>query len=187
MKNFIQDFGEWSRIVESTEPDDLKSKVEQLRHLASVGMIEDYEIKDFIRKQRSANAVELIPEVQDIMNSPEYAELQSHGLELVSSKAQLFHGTIIFGFPGYSPRDGYAIGLFPGNKYIRRMTPKGIKLGIQYRELGSMNIKIKELSDIPDNRFYQVAMRWILDHIDLEDPKFGMKRKTRKGYFDQFN
>jgi hypothetical protein len=187
MQNFIQGFSEWSRIVESTEPDDLKSKVEQLRHLAEIGMIEDYELKDFIRKQRSSNAVELIPEVQDIKNSPEYAELQSHGLELVSSRAQLFHGTFLFGFPEYSPRDGYAIGLFPGNKYIRRMKPKGIKLGVWKRELGSMDFRIKELRDIPNDQFYRVAMRWILDHIDLEDPKFGMKRKTHKGYFNQFN
>ena len=94
-------------------------------------------------------------------------------------------GNVLFSFPGYRPHDKYAIGIYPGIKKIRRMTPKGIALGVWGRRIGSMDFLIKNLSFVPDDQFYRVAMRWILDHIDFEDPQFSVKRNTRKGYFDQ--
>ena len=185
MKNFITGFGQWSRIFENESEDDVNQKIEDLRQLVDLGMIDQHEITAFLRKRGASTIIQNVPEIQEIVSSPEYAELQSYGLELVSSKTQLLNGSILFSFPGYRPRDKYAIGLFPGPRVIRRVTPKGIDLGIRNRSEGSMDFRIKDLHNIQPDRFYRVAMRWILDHIDLEDPKFGMKRKTRKGYFDQ--
>jgi hypothetical protein len=185
VKNFVAGFGRWSRVFENESEEDINQKIEDLRQLVNLGMIDKQEITAFLRKRGVPAIIENVPEIQEIVNSPEYRELQEHGLELVSSKTQLLNGSILFGFPGYRPYDGYAIGLFPGPKLIRRMTPKGIDLGIWRRGIGSMDFRIKDLSNISDDRFYQVAMRWILDHIDLSDPGFSVKRKTRKGYFDQ--
>jgi len=165
--------------------DEINRRIEDLRQLVDLGLIDQHEITAFLRKRGVPTIIENVPEIQEIVNSPEYAELQSYGLKLVSSKTQLLNGSILFGFPGYRPYDGYAIGLFPGPKMIRRMTPKGIDLGIWGRRIGSMDFRIKELKDIPRDKFYRVAMRWILDHIDLEDPEFSVKRRTRKGYFDR--
>ena len=185
MKNFVAGFGQWSRVFENESEENIDQKIEDLRQLIDLGMIDQQEITAFLRKRGVPAIIENVPEIQEIMDSPEYRELQSHGLELVSSKTQLLNGSILFGFPGYRPYDGYAIGLYPGPKLIRRMTPKGIDLGIRFRRKGSMDFRIKDLRNIPEDSFYRVAMRWILDHIDLEDPQFSVKRNTRKGYFDQ--
>ena len=185
MKNFVAGFRKWSRLFENESEENVNQKIEDLRQLAELGMIDKQEITSFLRKRGVPTIIEHVPEIQEIVNSPEYQELQERGLELVSSKTQLFNGSILFGFPGYRPRDKYAIGLFPGPKVIRRMTPKGIDLGIRNRSVGSMDIRIKDLRAIPEDQFYRVAMRWILDHIDFDDPRFSVKRNTRKGYFDQ--
>jgi hypothetical protein len=151
-------------------------------------MIDQQEIRDFLKKKGPSAMIKHLPEIAAITQLPEYGELQEKGLELVSSRTQLLNGSIIFAYPGYRRHNGYAIGLFPGPKLIRRMTPKGIWTGVRGRTpygYGSMDFRIKELRDIPEEQFYRVAMRWILDHIDLEDPEFSVKRKTRKGYFDQ--
>ena len=185
MKNFVAGFGKWSTVFENESEEDINQKIEDLRHLAELGMIDAQEVTAFLRKRGVPTIIENVPEIQEIVNSPEYQELQERGLGLVSSKTQLFNGSILFGFPGYRPRDKYAIGLFPGPKVIRRVTPKGIDLGIRNRSVGSMDIRIKDLRAIPEDQFYRVAMRWILDHIDFDDPRFSVKRNTRKGYFDQ--
>jgi hypothetical protein len=188
VKNFVAGFGKWSTVFENESEEDINQKIEDLRHLAELGMIDAQEVTAFLRKRGVPTIIENVPEIQEIVTSPEYQELQDHGLELVSSKTQLFNGSILFGFPGYRPHDGYGIGLFPGPQVIRRMTPKGIWTGVRGRTpygIGSMDIRIKDFRDIPSDQFYRVAMRWILDHIDLDDPHFSVKRKTRKGYFDQ--
>ncbi len=184
MKNFVIGFKQWSKIFENESEEDVNQKIEDLRQLVDLGMIDQQEITSFLRKRGVPTIIQNVPAIQEIVNSPEYKELQEHGLELVSSKTQLLHGTILFGKPGYRPYDGYAIGIFPGVKIIRRMTPKGIDLGIWGRRIGSMDFRIKNIDFVPDDQFYRVAMRWILDHIDLEDPQFSVKRKTRKGYFN---
>jgi hypothetical protein len=188
MENFVTGFGKWSRVFENESEEDINQKIEDLRQLVYLGMIDDREITAFLRKRGVPSIIDNVPEIQAIVSSPEYAELQSHGLELVSSKTQLLNGSILFGFPGYRPHDKYAIGLFPGPKVIRRMTPKGIWTGVRGRRpygYGSMDIRIIDLRSTPEDQFYRVAMRWILDHVDLEDPEFSVKHKTRKGYFDQ--
>lgn len=186
MKNFVVGFKQWSKIFENESEEDINQKIEDLRQLVDLGMIDQHEITAFLRKRGVPTIIQNVPAIQEIVNSPEYKELQEHGLELVSSKTQLLHGTILFGEPGYRPYDGYAIGIFPGVKIIRRMTPKGIDLGIWGRRIGSMDFRIKNIDFVPDDKFYKVAMRWILDHIDLDHPEFPVKRKTRKGYFDQY-
>jgi hypothetical protein len=188
MENFLTGFGKWSKVFENESEENINQKIEDLRQLVYLGMIDDHEITAFLRKRGVPTIIKNVPEIQEIVNSPEYQELQDHGLELVSSKTQLFNGSILFGFPGYRPHDGYGIGLFPGPKVIRRMTPKGIWTGVRGRRpygIGSMDIRIKDLRTIPGDQFYRVAMRWILDHIDFEDPQFSVKHNTRKGYFDQ--
>lgn len=185
MKNFIAGFGKWSNLFENESEEDINQKIEDLRQLADLGMIDQTEITAFLRKRGVPTIIKNVPWIQEIVNSPEYRELQEHGLEIVSSRTQILRGNIIIGFPGYRPYDGYAIGIYPDVKKIRRMTPKGIDLGLWMRRIGSMDFLIKKLDFVPDDQFYRVAMRWILDHIDLEDPEFSVKRKTRKGYFDQ--
>jgi hypothetical protein len=184
VKNFVAGFGQWSRVFENRSDEDISQKIEDLRNLADLGMIDQQEITDFLRQEGAPALIKYSPEIQAIVNTPEYSELQSHGLELVSSRTQLLNGSIIFGFPGYRRHNGYAIGLFPFPKLIRRMTPKGIPLGVKNRRVGSLDFEIKRLGFVASNQFYQVAMRWILDHIDLSNPKFPVKQNTRKGYFD---
>jgi hypothetical protein len=188
VKNFVAGFGQWSKLFESESEEEVNQKIEDLRQLADLGMIDRQEITEFLRKRGVPTIMNSVPEIQEIVNSPEYQELQELGLGIVSSKTQLLRGNVIFGFAGYRPHDGYAIGIYPGVKKIRRMTPKGIPMGVRGRSpygIGSMDIQIKDLGFVSDDQFYRVAMRWILDHIDFEDPRFSVKRNTRKGYFDQ--
>jgi hypothetical protein len=185
MKRFVSDFKQWSRVFENRSEEDPNQELEHLSVLADLGFIDDVEVKKVLRTRGVPDIIKYTKYIQEIVDSPEYGELQEHGLELVSSKTQLLNGSIIFGRPGYRSHDSYAIGLFPGPKLIRRMTPKGISLGIRGRRIGSMDFRIKDLRDIPESQFYRVAMRWILDHIDFNDPKFSVKSRTRKGYFNQ--
>ena len=185
MKNFVADFREWSRVFENESDEEITQKIEDLRQLADLGMVDQQEIRDFLKGKGAAALIKHDPEIIAITQLPEYRELQEKGLDIVSSRTQLLSGSIIFAYPGYRRHDGYAIGLFPGIKLIRRMMPKGIPLGIRSRRYGSMDFEIKRLNFVPNDQFYRVAMRWILDHIDFDDPQFSVKRNTRKGYFDQ--
>ena len=185
MKRFVSDFKQWSRVFENRSEEDPNQELEHLSVLADLGFIDDAEVKKVLRTRGVPDIIKYTKYIQEIVNSPEYGELQGHGLEIVSSKTQLLNGSILFGRPGYRPHDSYAIGLFPGPKLIRRMMPKGIPLGVWRRKIGSMDFIIRKLHDIPESKFYRVAMRWILDHIDFNDPEFSVKRRTRKGYFNQ--
>lgn len=117
--------------------------------------------------------------------------LFAKGLHMVSSPTQLMNGTIVFSLdPNYRSKDGWGIGFFPGPKVIRRMTPKGINIGIWSRRggMGSMNIEIKKFRDtrsIAD--FFNQAMLWAAEKIDFEhatlypEPtawKYNVKKKT---------
>ncbi len=185
MKNFVAGFKEWSRVFENESEEEITQKIEDLRQLADLGMVDQQEIRDFLKGKGSAALIKHDPEITAITQLPEYRELQEKGLDIVSSRTQLLNGSIIFAYPGYRRHDGYAIGLFPGIRLIRRMMPKGIPMGIRSRRYGSMDFEIKKLRFVPGDQFYRVAMRWILDHIDFDDPQFSVKRNTRKGYFDQ--
>lgn len=184
MQKFVPNFKEWQRLFENESTDDLDTRLEDMRRLADLGMIDKRELRNFLKREGAPALIKYDPALTEITRLPEYRELQERGLDIVSSRTQLMNGSIIFGRPGYRPYDGYAIGLFPDIQKIRRMKPKGIPLGVRARKYGSMDFTIKDLSVDPEN-FYRVAMRWVLDHIDLDDPFFPVKNKTRKGYFDQ--
>jgi hypothetical protein len=172
-------------VFENESEEEITQKIEDLRQLADLGMVDQREIRDFLKGKGSAAIIKHDPEIAAITQLPEYRELQEKGLDIVSSRTQLLNGSIIFAYPGYRRHDGYAIGLFSGIRLIRRMMPKGIPMGIRRRRYGSMDFEIKKLRFVPGDQFYRVAMRWILDHIDFDDPQFSVKRNTRKGYFDQ--
>lgn len=117
--------------------------------------------------------------------------LFAKGLHMVSSPTQLMNGTIVFSLdPEYRSKDGWGIGFFPGPKVIRRMTPKGINIGIWNRPggMGSMNIEIKKFRDTGSAaNFFNQAMLWAAEKIDFEhatlypEPtawKYNVKKKT---------
>jgi hypothetical protein len=117
--------------------------------------------------------------------------LFAKGLHMVSSPTQLMNGTIVFSLdPAYRSKDGWGIGFFPGPKVIRRMTPKGINIGIWSRRggMGSMNIEIKKFRDTGSaTNFFNQAMLWAAEKIDFEhatlypEPtawKYNVKKKT---------
>lgn len=117
--------------------------------------------------------------------------LFAKGLHMVSSPTQLMNGTIVFSLdPNYRSKDGWGIGFFPGPKVIRRMTPKGINVGIWSRRggLGSMNVEIKKFRDTGSAaNFFNQAMLWAAEKIDFEhatlypEPtawKYNVKKKT---------
>lgn len=117
--------------------------------------------------------------------------LFAKGLHMVSSPTQLMNGTIVFSLdPAYRSKDGWGIGFFPGPKVIRRMTPKGINIGIWNRRgaMGSMNIEIKKFRDTGSSaNFFNQAMLWAAEKIDFEhatlypEPtawKYNVKKKT---------
>jgi hypothetical protein len=117
--------------------------------------------------------------------------LFAKGLHMVSSPTQLMNGTIVFSLdPAYRSKDGWGIGFFPGPKVIRRMTPKGINIGIWNRQgsMGSMNIEIKKFKDTGSAaNFFNQAMLWAAEKIDFEhatlypEPtvwKYNVKKKT---------
>ena len=192
MDNFIYSFNNWSRLNENSD-DEISKKISDLSFLADLGMIPKKEILQFLYDEGAETLLKHNPIMQNFLKSPEYSELKALGLDIVSSRTQLRNGNIILGYPGYDPRTSFGIGLFLDTKYIRRMMPKGLPLGIQWRKLGSMDYRIKELTSVNTEDFYVIAARWILDHIDFEKstnshgiPDFPVKQRTRKGYFDKF-
>lgn len=192
MNTYIPKFSKWVKIYESDDIS-IDDMLLDIRHLVEVGIIDSSVIKSILRKKGADEVLSSIPEVQEILNSPEYAELQSHGLELVSSKTQLINGNLIFGYPGYSVRNQFAIGLYLGARKVKRITPKNIPLGIWRRRdgLGRMDDTIKEFQNVPADQFYKVTLRWVLDHIDFNKssnrhniPDFPVKKRTARGYFN---
>lgn len=192
MDNFIYSFNNWSHINENRDEEILK-KINDLSFLAELGIIPKRDIMQFLYDEGADAMLQNDPSMKNFINSPEYSELKALGLEVVSSRTQLRNGNIILGYSGYSPKNSFGIGLFLDGKLIRRMTPKGIPLGIQWRKLGSMDYQIKKLTSVNTEDFYVIAARWILDHIDFEKstnshnlPDFPVKQRTRRDYFDKF-
>jgi len=195
VKKFIADFTSWAQVFESRSQEEVTQRIEDIKQLVDLGMVKPDELTAFLKKEGVSAMIEHMPEIKRITDSLEYREILERGLVLVSSPTQLLNGTIVFGYPGYRLRDQFAIGLFPGTKTIKRMTPKGIPMGVEGRSpygIGSLDFRIKQLENVPDDQFYRVAMRWILDHIDFEQidrrsgtPFFPVKNRTRAGYFER--
>lgn len=142
-----------------------------------------------------------LPEIKEVLESPEAQMLRDRGLEVVSSTTQLLNGTLVWAKPGYARPKGWGLGFFPGPSVIRRMTPKGIKI-VWGRSLGSMDIVMKTIPRTAysnDTEFYRVAMKWAAEHINWDqlekahetgDPevwRYYVKGKTKRDYFNNEN
>ena len=185
MKQYLTTFSKWTTLNESAEYS-ITHKLEDLRQLAELGLIDISEIKKELRKHNANTLLETLPEVKELLATPEYKKLQELGLELVSSRTQLLNGTLVFGQPGYSRKDQFAIGLFQ-NKVIKRMTPKGVPRGIWMRKIGEMDVNIKSFKQVPDQDFYKIALDWIINYIDFDKldsrsntPYYPVKTRTPK-------
>ena len=200
-------------IAESNEPDQansetfdrINSTLTELNYYVSIGILRDSEF----RKQLSQLTKELFNYHRGIVSSPSrYMEdliklgdtsglavltalgsegtkaLIANGLYLVSSITQLGNGSLIFSVdPNYRRSDGWGIGFFPGPKIIRRMTPKGINIGVWSRTYGSMDILIKKFKDTgSDLEFYNTAMLWAAENIDFEHAKLYPENQVWKYY-----
>ena len=200
-------------IAESNEPDQansetfdrINSTLTELNYYVSIGILRDSEF----RKQLSQLTKELFNYHRGIVSSPSrYMEdliklgdtsglavltalgsegtkaLIANGLYLVSSITQLGNGSLIFSVdPNYRRSDGWGIGFFPGPKIIRRMTPKGINIGVWSRTSGSMDILIKKFKDTgSDLEFYNTAMLWAAENIDFEHAKLYPENQVWKYY-----
>ena len=110
--------------------------------------------------------------------------LFAKGLHMVSSPTQLINGSLVFSLdPEYRRRDGWGIGFFPGPRVVRRMTPKGINIGVWGRSYGSMDVNIKAFKNTSDDLdFYNTAMLWAADNIDFEKARENPEPQVWKYY-----
>jgi hypothetical protein len=144
-----------------------------------------------------------IPELKEVLRSPEAQVLRDRGLVVVSSVTQLLNGTLVWAKPGFRRADGWGLGFFPGPSKIRRMTPKVINLGVWGRSggIGSMDVEMKAIPKSAysnEAEFYRVSMKWAADHIDWDQLeaaerrgrdtwRYYVKGKTKQGYFNDEN
>jgi hypothetical protein len=180
-------------INESAE--DAKSEREALDYLLSVGLIsKEQHRKDLAVSSRIHNPPatdRLSPAAMTAVNSPEAKALLDAGLYLVSSNIRNVRGNLVYGPASYDRAEDYALGFFPQIRKVRRMTPKAPlrdRYGGLWRSNPPQDDTIKEFTMArSDDEFYKIAMRWVLDHVDLdyERTHFPVKKKTARGYFDQ--
>ena len=189
--------------------DQLKSTLTELNYLLSIGVIsgrdakseitklqkEIWQIKNIDVKKLDANSAEYIDDLIKLGDDTGLAALATlksdgakaliaKGVYMVSSITQLGNGSLIFSVdPNYRRSDGWGIGFFPGPKIIRRMTPKGINIGVWSRMAGSMDILIKKFKDTgSDLEFYNTAMLWAAENIDFEHAKLYPENQVWKYY-----
>jgi len=150
---------------------------------------------------RGEHAGTALPEIREVLDSPEAQLLKDKGLEVVSSPTQLLNGTLVWAKPGYSRANGWGLGFFPGPSKIRRMTPKGLNLGVWGRRVGSMDVEMKAIPTSAyanETEFYRIAMKWAAEHIDWNQLemaerqgqsawRYYVKGKTKQGYFNDEN
>jgi len=169
--------------------DEFKKIVDSYRKLVK-GLDLNYQQHEDIEILKNLNQLSGINTLTGLESDGAKA-LFAKGLHMVSSPTQLMNGTIVFSLdPAYRSKDGWGIGFFPGPKVIRRMTPKGINIGIWNRAggMGSMNIEIKKFRDTGSAaNFFNQAMLWAAEKIDFEhatlypEPtawKYNVKKKT---------
>jgi hypothetical protein len=196
------------------EDESSEEKLVKLARLRDLGLLEPDQYRQdskSIRKDamlaatdRGEYAGTALPEIREILDSPEAQLLRAKGLEVVSSPTQLLNGTLVWAKPGYTRAKGWGLGFFPGPSKIRRMTPKGIDVGVWGRTggIGSMDVEMKAIPRSAyrnEAEFYRVAMKWAANHVDwaqLEaadrtgDPavwRYYVKGKTKQGYFNDEN
>ena len=193
----------------SVDTDQLKSTLTELNYLLSIGVISGrdakseitklqkdiWQIKNIDVKKLDANSAEYIDDLIKLGDDTGLAALATlksdgakaliaKGVYMVSSITQLGNGSLIFSVdPNYRRSDGWGIGFFPGPKIIRRMTPKGINIGVWSRTSGSMDILIKKFNDTgSDLEFYNTAMLWAAENIDFEHAKLYPENQVWKYY-----
>lgn len=193
----------------SVDTDQLKSTLTELNYLLSIGVISGrdakseitklqkdiWQIKNIDVKKLDANSAEYIDDLIKLGDDTGLAALATlksdgakaliaKGVYMVSSITQLGNGSLIFSVdPNYRRSDGWGIGFFPGPKIIRRMTPKGINIGVWSRTYGSMDILIKKFKDTgSDLEFYNTAMLWAAENIDFEHAKLYPENQVWKYY-----
>ena len=179
-------------INESDE--DFKAEQEALDYLLSVGLIsKEQHRKDSAMSSRIHNPPStsmLSPAAITAVNSPEAKALLDAGLYLVSSNIRKSRGNLVYGPAHYDRIKDYALGFFPEIRKVRRMTPKAPYRSpygwVSSNPPQDETIKIFTMAKSDDD-FYKIAMRWVLDHVDLdyENKNFPVKKKTARGYFDQ--
>ena len=189
--------------------DQVKSTLTELNYLLSIGVISGrdakseitklqkdiWQIKNIDVKKLDANSAEYIDDLIKLGDDTGLAALATlksdgakaliaKGVYMVSSITQLGNGSLIFSVdPNYRRSDGWGIGFFPGPKIIRRMTPKGINIGVWSRTSGSMDILIKKFNDTgSDLEFYNTAMLWAAENIDFEHAKLYPENQVWKYY-----
>ena len=189
--------------------DQAKSTLAELNYLLSIGVIRGrdakseitklqkdiWQIKNIDVKKLDANSAEYIDDLIKLGDDTGLAALATlksdgakaliaKGVYMVSSITQLGNGSLIFSVdPNYRRSDGWGIGFFPGPKIIRRMTPKGINIGVWSRTYGSMDILIKKFKDTgSDLEFYNTAMLWAAENIDFEHAKLYPENQVWKYY-----
>lgn len=193
----------------NVDTDQLKSTLAELNYLLSIGVISGrdakseitklqkdiWQIKNIDVKKLDANSAEYIDDLIKLGDDTGLAALATlksdgakaliaKGVYMVSSITQLGNGSLIFSVdPNYRRSDGWGIGFFPGPKIIRRMTPKGINIGVWSRTSGSMDILIKKFNDTgSDLEFYNTAMLWAAENIDFEHAKLYPENQVWKYY-----
>ena len=193
--------------------DQAKSTLAELNYLLSIGVIRGRDAKSEITKLQKeiwqiknskfridvkkldANSAEYIDDLIKLGDDTGLAALATlksdgakaliaKGVYMVSSITQLGNGSLIFSVdPNYRRSDGWGIGFFPGPKIIRRMTPKGINIGVWSRTSGSMDILIKKFNDTgSDLEFYNTSMLWAAENIDFEHAKLYPENQVWKYY-----
>ena len=185
----IKDFSQF--INESEEA--FEKEKETLGYLLSVGLVSkkeyDRELATSARIHNPPSTAMLSPEALEAVNSPEAKVLQDAGLFLVSSNIRNTRGNLVWGPPNYDRKKDYALGFFPEIRKVRRMTPKTRRQS-PYGWTHSNPPQDDSIKAFPmaksDSEFYKMAMRWVIDHVDLdwEHNNFPAKKRTPRGYFD---
>lgn len=205
--SYFKKFGAFLNEDESSE--DQLAKLARLKDLGLLDTDQYRQDSKNIRKDamlaakdRGEYAGTALPEIREVLDSPEAQLLKAKGLEVVSSPTQLLNGTLVWAKPGYTRAKGWGLGFFPGPSKIRRMTPKGLNLGVWGRRIGSMDVEMKSIPTSAytnETEFYRVAMKWAAQHIDWDQLeaadntrdnevwRYYVKGKTKQGYFNDEN
>lgn len=166
--------------------------LDKMRDLGIISPEEHEHERRAIKKELNVSSPQYKSELEKfnaVLQSEGAKKLLAKGLHLVSSKAQLAHGTLVFSMdPKYTAYDGWGIGFFGGAKTIKRMTPKGINVGVWRRDKGSMDIAIKSFpGEMTDLEFYDRSMNWAADNIDFEEVMNKPGAKDWKYYTKKYN
>ena len=80
MKKFVNNFSKWSKLFESELPEDTNQMLADIKRLVELGIINISELKAALRKKDVPSIIAYTPGIREIIDSPEYNELQQTGL-----------------------------------------------------------------------------------------------------------